>query len=238
MGLHRRFRADTEGETIRAPQTGQWTLQQWAGADSRTPSGRLLGQLQPVDGEAVDATTHAAPFSFAVHITVRFTHVGRLDLVTTVALSAELQPSVQVTPGGRLLSGRQQYQGDPRDRRLGGRKPPPHPRAGETLGDWTVSRRDGGQGMNTRDFRTGTVGWRAGWGRDGGHAYSIGRTPCWEAGRVRTPGDMENILETPVSPHHCLMCVSSTSILTLTVTHNTRLYIHRYTFTLSVMYTH
>lgn len=124
MGLHRRCRVDTEGETIRDPQTGQWTLQQWAGADSRTPSGRLLGQLQPVDGEAVDATTHAAPFSFAVHVTVRFTHVGRLDLVTTVALSAELQPSVQVTPGGRLPSGRQQYQGDPRGQETQWEKPP------------------------------------------------------------------------------------------------------------------
>lgn len=29
--------------------------------------------------------------------------------------------------------------------------------------------------MSTRDFRTGTVGWRAGWGRNRGHAYSIGQ---------------------------------------------------------------
>lgn len=40
------------------------------GADSRTPSGRLLGQLQPVDCETVDATTHTAPLSFAFHVTV------------------------------------------------------------------------------------------------------------------------------------------------------------------------
>jgi hypothetical protein len=49
-GLHRRHRADTEGETVRDPQAGQWRAKQQRGeADSRTPSGRLLSQLQPVD---------------------------------------------------------------------------------------------------------------------------------------------------------------------------------------------
>lgn len=101
MGLHRRCRADTEGEAIRDPQAGQRRAeQQRGGEDSRTPSGRLLGQLQPVDGEAVDAATHAAPLSFALHVTVRLAYVGCLDLVAAVALGSELQPSIQVTPGG------------------------------------------------------------------------------------------------------------------------------------------
>lgn len=73
--------------------------QRRAGADSRTPAGRLLGQLQPVDREAIGATTHAAPLALAVHVTLRLAHVRRLDLVAAVALGTELQPSVQVTPG-------------------------------------------------------------------------------------------------------------------------------------------
>lgn len=88
--------------------------QQRGGANSRTPAGGLLGQLKPVDGEAVDPATHAAPLSLAVHVTLCVAHVGRLDLVATVALSAELQPSVQVTPGGGLLSGRAVWTGRPR----------------------------------------------------------------------------------------------------------------------------
>lgn len=74
--------------------------QRGAGANSRTPAGRLLGQLQPVDGEAVGAATQAAALALALHVTLGLAHVGRLDLVAAVALGAELQPSVQVTPGG------------------------------------------------------------------------------------------------------------------------------------------
>ena len=59
-----------------------------------------MGQLQPVDGQAVGSAAHAAPLALAVHVTLRLTHVCRLDLVAAVALGAELQPSVQVTPGG------------------------------------------------------------------------------------------------------------------------------------------
>lgn len=59
-----------------------------------------MGQLQPVDGQAVGSPAHAAPLALAVHVTLRLAHVGRLDLVATVALGAELQPSIQVTPGG------------------------------------------------------------------------------------------------------------------------------------------
>lgn len=70
------------------------------GADSRTPAGGLLGQLQPVDGQAVGSPAHAAPLALAVHVTLRLAHVCRLDLVAAVALGAELQPSVQVAPGG------------------------------------------------------------------------------------------------------------------------------------------
>lgn len=69
------------------------------GADSRTPARRLLGQLQPVDGEAVGATTHAAALALAPHVTLGLAHVCRLDLVAAVALSSELQPGIQVTPG-------------------------------------------------------------------------------------------------------------------------------------------
>lgn len=70
-----------------------------AGADSRTPARRLLGQLQPVDGEAVGAAAHAAALAFAPHVTLGLAHICCLDLVATVALGTELQPGVQVTPG-------------------------------------------------------------------------------------------------------------------------------------------
>ena len=84
----------------------RWARAERGGADSRTPAGCLLGQLQPVDGEAVGATAHAAPLALAVHVTLRLAHVCRLDLVATVALGAELQPSIQVTPGGGCCQAR------------------------------------------------------------------------------------------------------------------------------------
>lgn len=150
MGLHRRCRADAEGEAIRDPQARQ----QRVGKDSRTPSGRLLGQLQPVDGEAVDAATHTARLSFALHVTVRFAHIGCLDFVAAVALGAELQPSIQVTPGGRGWGEAAVRQGDS---------------TRETPGD----RRHGDQGgRRMGDFRTGTNGWRAGMEEEWGCAYS------------------------------------------------------------------
>lgn len=82
------------------------------GANSRTPAGRLLGQLQPVDGQAVGATAHAGPLALALHVALCLAHVCRLDLVPAVALSAELQPGIQVTPRGRLLSGHLADHGD------------------------------------------------------------------------------------------------------------------------------
>ena len=65
-----------------------------------------MGQLQPVDGQAVGSAAHAAPLALAVHVTLRLAHVCRLDLVAAVALGAELQPSVQVTPGGGCCQAR------------------------------------------------------------------------------------------------------------------------------------
>lgn len=68
-------------------------------ADSRTPARRLLGQLQPVDGEAVGATAHAAALALAPHVTLGLAHVCRLDLVAAVALGSKFQAGIQVTPG-------------------------------------------------------------------------------------------------------------------------------------------
>lgn len=47
MGPHRRCRTDTEGEATRALRVGSGGLvpQQRGGVNSRTPAGRLLGQL-------------------------------------------------------------------------------------------------------------------------------------------------------------------------------------------------
>lgn len=80
--------------------------QRGARADSRTPAGRLLGQLQPVDGEAVGTTAHTAPLALALHVALCLAHVCCLDLVAAVALGTELQAGIQVTPGGGCCQAR------------------------------------------------------------------------------------------------------------------------------------
>lgn len=77
------------------------------GADSRTPAGRLLRQLQPVDRQAVGTAAHTAALALALHVALGLAQVGRLDLVAAVTLSAKLQPGIQVTPtGGGCQAGR------------------------------------------------------------------------------------------------------------------------------------
>lgn len=88
-----------EQHTTERAQNGRGGAWGGAGADSRTPARRLLGQLQPVDGEAVGAAAHAAALAFAPHVTLGLAHICCLDLVAAVALGTELQPGVQVTPG-------------------------------------------------------------------------------------------------------------------------------------------
>lgn len=66
-----------------------------------TPAGGFLGQLQAVDGEAVDPAAGVALLSLALHVALGFAGIGRLDLVPAVALGPEFQPRVQVTPAER-----------------------------------------------------------------------------------------------------------------------------------------
>lgn len=60
----------------------------------------LLAQLQPIDGQSVGSSAQVALLSFTLHVALALWNVGRLDLVTTVALGSELQPCVHVTSGG------------------------------------------------------------------------------------------------------------------------------------------
>lgn len=101
MGSHGGYRADMWDSLLWwARAAAEGGAAERGRADSRTPAGRLLGQLQPVDREAVGAAAHAASLALALHVALCLAHVRRLDLVAAVALGAELQPGIQVTPGG------------------------------------------------------------------------------------------------------------------------------------------
>jgi hypothetical protein len=55
-------------------------------------------------------------FTLALHVALCLAHVCRLDLVATVALSTELQPSIQVTPAGGYCQAGQRPPWSPGDR--------------------------------------------------------------------------------------------------------------------------
>lgn len=81
-----------------------WELHPWL---QLTSPGRLLGQLQAIDGEAIDPTARVAPLPLAFHVALRLAGVGCLDLVPTVALGTEFQPCIEVSPGKREMRGAQ-----------------------------------------------------------------------------------------------------------------------------------
>lgn len=69
-----------------------------------TSPGRLLSQLQPVDGQPVHTSADVALLPLALHAALRLAHVHGLDFVSAVAFGPELQPCIQVAPGGREQS--------------------------------------------------------------------------------------------------------------------------------------